>query len=194
MLDTHLPTSRPADTTTFTIKVEGEALPGTYRIVSVDIDRAINRIATANLVLYDGDPAAQDFPLSSGALLIPGQEIEIEGGYSGDESLLFKGVITRQKIKARRKGESLLLIECKDACYRMTLTRKSRYFKDSADSDVFESIGGEYSGVSIEAEATGAPLPDIVQFQASDWDFIVSRAEALGMVCTTDDGTSYHSN
>ncbi len=189
MLDRAVPTARPADLTTFSIKVDGEELPGTYRVVSIDIARAINRIATASLVLYDGDPAAQDFPLSSGELLVPGQEIEIEGGYAGDESLLFKGVITRQKIKARRKGESLLLVECKDAYYRLTLARKSRYFKDISDSEVFESIVSEYGDLDIEAEAAGGPHPDIVQYQVSDWDFIVSRAEALGMVCITEDGT-----
>ena len=104
MLERAVPTARPADLTTFTIKVDGEELPGIYRVVSIDIARAINRIATTSLVLYDGDPAAQDFPLSSGALLVPGQVIEIEGGYAGDESLLFKGVVTRQKIKARAQG------------------------------------------------------------------------------------------
>ena len=189
MFDRAVPTTRPADLTTFTIKVGGEELPGTYRAVSIDIARAVNRIATASLVLYDGDPAAQDFPLSSGELLTPGQEIAIEGGYASDESLLFKGVITRQKIKARRTGESLLLVDCKDSLYRLTLARKSRYFKDISDSDVFESIVGEYGDLVIEAEATGEPRTDIVQYQVSDWDFIVSRAEALGMVCITEDGT-----
>ncbi len=189
MPDRTVQTPRPTDLTTFTIKVDGEELPGTYRVVSIDIAREINRIATASLVLYDGDPAAQDFPLSSGELLAPGQEIGIEGGYSSDETLLFKGVITRQKIKAGRKGENLLLVECKDPFYRLTLARKSRYFKDNSDSDVFESIVGEYDGLAIEAEATGESRPDIVQYRSSDWDFIVSRAEALGMVCITEDGT-----
>ncbi|MDZ7581800.1 MAG: type VI secretion system tip protein VgrG [Deltaproteobacteria bacterium] len=188
MLDRAVPAARPADLTTFTIKVDGEELPGTYRVVSIDIARAINRIATTSLVLYDGDPAAQDFPLSSGAFLVPGQAIEIEGGYAGDESLLFKGVITRQKIKAKRKGESLLFVECKDAFYRLTLARKSCYFKDISDSEVFESIVAEYGDLGIEVEATGGPRPDIVQYQVSDWDFIVSRAEALGLVCITEDG------
>lgn len=188
MLDRIVTSAKPGDLTTFTIKVDGEDLPGTYRVVSIDIARAINRIASASLVLYDGDAAAQDFPLSSGMLLVPGQEIEIEGGYASDEGLLFKGVITRQKIKARRKRESLLMIECKDVCYRLTLTRKSRYFKNVTDKDVFESIIGEYGGLAIEAEETGQARPDIVQYQVSDWDFIVARAEVLGMVCITEDG------
>jgi len=175
--------------TTFTIRVDGQELPGNYRVVSIDIVREINRIADAGLVLYDGDPATRDFPLSSGGLLVPGQEIQIEGGYAGDESLLFKGVVTRQKIKARRKGESLLLVECQDLCYRLTLARKSRYFKESSESEVFEAIVGEYKDLAIEAEATGDSRPDIVQYQVSDWDFIVARAEALGMVCITDNGT-----
>ncbi len=187
MFDPAVSSSRSTDLTTFTIKVDGAELPGSYRVVSIDILKVINRVATASLVLYDGDPASQDFALSSGELLVPGQEIEIEGGYSNDETLLFKGVIVEQKIKVKRKGESLLLIECKAPLYRLTLTRKSRYFKESTDSELFESIVGEYPGLAIEAEATGEARTDIVQYQVSDWDFIVSRAEALGMVCHCED-------
>lgn len=184
-----LPVTRPTDLTTFTIRVDGEDLPGTYRVVSVDIVRIVNRIASASLVLFDGDPAGQNFALSSGALLVPGQAIEIEGGYAGDETLLFSGVITQQKIKVRRRGESLLRVECRDLLYRLTLARKSRYFKDIAASDIFEDIVGEYSDLTVEAEAADLVHADLVQYRVSDWDFIVGRAEALGMVCITDNGT-----
>jgi Rhs element Vgr protein len=175
--------------TTFTIRVGGEELPGTYRVVSIDIARVINRIATASLVFHDGNPATQDFVLSSAERLIPGQAIEIEGGYAGEETLLFTGVITRQQIKARRKGESHLRIECQDPAYRLTLARKSRYFKDTTEGEVFEEIVGAYGDLAVDAEATEASRPDMVQYRVSDWDFIVSRAEALGMVCITDNGT-----
>ena len=188
MPDSLAPATRTADLTTFTIRVGGEALPGTYRVVSVDITRAVNRIASASLVLYDGDPATRDFALSSAKLLTPGQVIEIEGGYSSDESLLFKGVIVRQKIKAKHKSENLLTVECMDALYRLTVARKSRCFKDLSDRDVFENIVAEYDGLAIDAEDTGEPRADIVQYQVSDWDFIVSRAEALAKVCITESG------
>ena len=105
-------------------------------------------------MLYDGDAAKQDFEISSGELLVPGKTLEIMGGYTSDENLLFKGIITTQRIKVKRKGESLLHIEARDPAFRMTLDRKSRYFTDLSDSDVFEEILGQYSALTPQVEST----------------------------------------
>ena len=180
--------SRSTSLTTFTVRVDGEALPGTFGIVAVDIVSEINRISSAFLVLYDGDAAKQDFEISSGELLVPGKTLEIMGGYTSDENLLFKGIITTQRIKVKRKGESLLHIEARDPAFRMTLDRKSRYFTNSSDSDVFEEILGQYSALTPQVESTTSTYPEIVQYQVSDWDFIVSRAEKSGMYCLPSAG------
>ena len=180
---------RSAALTTFTIKVDGEALSGTYGIVAIDISRELNRIPCASLVLYDGDAAKQDFELSSGAQLIPGKTIEINGGYNLGESLLFKGVITKHRIKVKRKGDSVLYIEARDPAFRMTLDRKSRYFTGLSDSDLFEEVIGSYAELTPQVESTSIIYPEIVQYQVSDWDLIVARAERIGMYCLLDNGT-----
>ena len=174
--------------TTFTVKVDGEALPGSYGIVAIDIKKELNRIPCASIVLYDGDAAKQDFELSSGDRLIPGKTIEIDGGYHLDESLVFKGIITGQRIKVKRQGDSLLYIEARDLSFRMTLDRKSKYFTELTDSDLFEEIIANYPGLTSQVAATAIAYPEIVQYQVSDWDLIVTRAERLGMYCFPDDG------
>ncbi len=180
--------NRSTDMTTFTIKVQGRDLPGTYRIVSVDISKAFDKISSALITLLDGDPSTQTFEASSQELLIPGKTIAIHGGYSSNEEQLFKGIITRQKIKMKKKGDSFLFVECKDVAFQMTLAGQSRYFKDLSDSELFEEMVGEYPDLKIETEITRHKHPEIVQFQTSDWDMMVSRAEKAGMHCLADDG------
>jgi Rhs element Vgr protein len=176
------------DLTTFSIKVNGELLPGTYGIVTVDLSREINRVPTASIVLLDGDAARQNFEISSDGQLAPGNDIEIEGGYSRNVTTLFKGIITQQRIRIKRRGESLLYIEAQDPVFRMTLDRKSKYFFDMTDDSLFSEIAGQYSDVRPEIESTSITHSEIVQYQVSDWDFIVARAEKLGMVCMAQDG------
>ena len=72
--------SRVTSLTTFSLKVDGEALPGTISIVSVNIVHELNRIPSAHVVLYDGDAAKQDVVVSSGEELVAGKRVEIEGG------------------------------------------------------------------------------------------------------------------
>lgn len=181
--------TRSSALTTFTLKVDGEALPTTLRIVAVDIVRELNRVPVAFVVLYDGNPAQQDFEASSSDLLVPGKVLEIEGGYDMQENLLFKGIITAQRIKLRRRGDSLLHVEARDPAFRMALTRRSRYFTELTDSDLFEDIISSYAGLAADVEPTTVTYPEIVQYQVSDWDLVVGRAEKIGMVCLADGGT-----
>jgi Rhs element Vgr protein len=184
-----LPQTRSTSLITFTLKVDGAALPGTYRIVALDIVGELNRITAASVLLHDGDAAKQDFEVSNADLLVPGKTLEIEGGYERDEHLLFKGIITGQRIKVRRQGESMLHIEARDVAFRMAQARKSRYFSELTNSDLFEEIIGGYAGLTADVAATSVTYPEIVQYQVSDWDLIVARAEKVGLYCLTDAGT-----
>jgi Rhs element Vgr protein len=176
------------DNYTFTLVVNGTPLPTTVSVLSIDISRSLNSIACATIACYDGDVAEQGFALSSGPELVPGNEIEILGGYSSDEETLFKGIITRHQIRARRRGESQLIIEARDAAYKMTLSRKSAYFRDTSDSDIFEQIING-AGLTAEVATTTTRYTQVVQYQMTDWDFVLQRAERLGFVCATRDGT-----
>jgi Rhs element Vgr protein len=179
---------RATDQVTFTLKVDGEALPGTFGVVAIDISKELNRIPAASLVLFDGDAAKQDFEISSGEFLAPGKMLEIHGGYASDEMLLFKGVITGQRIKLKRRGDSWLCIEARDPAFRLSLDPKSRYFTDLSDKDLFEELIAAYPDLTPEVDAAADPWPEIVQYRVSDWDFLVTRAERAGLYCLPDNG------
>ena len=59
------------------------------------MNKIVNRIPTAQLLLIDGDAPKRDFELSNTDLLVPGAEIEINAGYHSDEETIFKGVVIK---------------------------------------------------------------------------------------------------
>ena len=180
--------TRESDLTTFTILVEGKPLPDTFSIVAIDIRKEINRIPTASVILYDGDAAKQEFETSSSDVLIPGKTIEIKGGYKLEETLLFRGIIIGQRIQSKRRGESKLYIDARDAAFRMTLDRKSNCFTEISDSELFEEIISRYADLTPQVADTVGTYPEVVQYRVSDWDLMVTRAEKAGMYCLPDDG------
>jgi len=181
-------TSQSPDLITFTILVNGTALSETYQVASIAVDKEINRIPFAQIAIYDGEAASQDFTLGNEALLIPGNEIEIKAGYHNDEETIFKGIIIKHSIKIRETN-SLLIIECKDKIVKTTLGRKSSYYYDSTDSDIIEEILSNH-GINTDVEATSYTHKELVQYRTSDWDFIITRAQANSKVCIVENGTA----
>lgn len=179
-------TPAPSDLPTFTILVNDAAVPRQYHILGVVIVNMINRIAWARVILQDGDPAAQDFPAGNGDLFVPGNTVRIDGGYHSQESPLFHGVIVRHGIKARQGKPSTLTIECRHAAFKMTLNRRSAYYYESADSDVFSQLIDAH-GIDGQVESTAVTHAALVQYACSDWDFIINRAETNGMLVLTND-------
>lgn len=178
--------SRSADLVTTKILIGGEELSNTVQVLSIVVDKEINRIPTANLVIKDGDPAAQDFSVSNQDLFLPGKEIEIKAGYHSEDETIFKGIVIKHNLKIR-SGNSLLLVECKDLAVKLTIGRKSKFFYESKDSDILEEIIGKYI-LESDVESTNIQQKEMVQYNVSDWDFCVTRAQANGKVVLVDDG------
>ncbi|WP_299314602.1 type VI secretion system tip protein VgrG [uncultured Aquimarina sp.] len=179
-------TSKNADLVTHKLLLAGEELSKKYQVKTIAIEKEVNRISTAKIILIDGEPAKQDFELSNEELLIPGTEIEITAGYHSDEETVFKGVVIKHNIRIRTNG-SYLILECKDESVKLTIGRKSKYFYENKDSGIIEEIIDTY-GIDKDVEATNYEHKELVQYNISDWDFIVSRAQANGKLCFVDDG------
>ncbi|NJM38573.1 MAG: type VI secretion system tip protein VgrG, partial [Akkermansiaceae bacterium] len=149
---------------------------------------SIGRIPFSRIEILDGDPAAQNFPQSENALFTPGNEVEILAGYRNQEDSIFKGVIVGQKIRLRKSGRGLLTVLCRHALYAATLTEKSATYLDGTDSDAISTALGSYS-ISLTAESTNVTHERLLQYQSTDWDFALARAQANGLfLIPTDDG------
>jgi len=175
------------DLVAFAVKVDGQEVQRDHRFLRIEVNREVNRIPSARLVILDGDPAAQTFDVSSSDIFIPGKEIEILAGYHNDVTPVFKGTIIKHAIKVSASQASTLIVECRDKVYKMSLGRKNRMFDDISDSDMISMILSEY-GIANEVASTSDSHEKILQYNVSDWDFINIRAEMNGLFVFADDG------
>ncbi len=173
-----------------TVLSEGQKVDPKIELLSLDITKEVNRIPTALIRVLDGSAARRDFPASNTSFFEPGKKIEIKLGYL-DESknpTVFKGVVVRHSIEASRQ-DSMLLVELKDAAVKLTLSRNSVVYEKLTDSDV---VGKILSGSGLKKgklEATSPEHPQMIQYCSTDWDFLLTRAEILGLLVFVDDGT-----
>lgn len=172
---------------TFEITSDGNKLKDSYQVQSIYVRNEANRIPTATIVLLDGSPAGQDFPISDSGDLIPGKEVEIKVGYKSSTESIFKGVVVKHGLSVSETGGPKLEIEAKDKALKLTIGRKNKYFEKKKDSEIISSIASD-AGLSADAEATDVQYPMVVQHYCSDWDFILSRADINGKIVITNGG------
>lgn len=181
-----IPTPATPDVCTAALLIDGTEIPGEFHVLSVYVTRELNRIPSAVVQLQDGEAAKSTFKASDADYFIPGKNIEIQLGYRSQNDSVFKGMIVKHSIKVRKNG-SLLTVECRDEAVKMTSGRHSRYFTDKKDSDIIEEIISLY-GMQKNIAATSVEVKEVVQYDATDWDFILCRAEANNLVVRVEDG------
>ena len=100
---------QPSDLVNFKIKLNGTAMNGEYAVVGLQVFKGLNKIAYAKVTLSDGDPAKQDFEISSKEdALVPGNEIEIAMGYHAQTKIIFKGLIMKHALRSGKNKKSFL--------------------------------------------------------------------------------------
>ncbi len=176
-----------ADVPMLTIEVDGVALPSTVPISTVEIIYKANRIPFARIKINDGSAADGDFAYSSGDYFLPGNELNIIAGYRDDVTALFTGLVLRQKTVVR-SNKSWLEVECRDPVIKMALSKKTRYHEELSDSDIADTLIAEY-GLTGDITSSEVVHPQLVQYQASDWDFMISRLESNGQICVVENGS-----
>lgn len=182
------PTNNADGVVTLKIASEGSDIDDSIEVLSILVRKKINRIASATLVMIDGDMPGQDFPLSNTDTFKPGAEIEIKVGYNNENQTLFKGIVIRHGIRIDGRNLGRLVVECRDKAVAMTVGRRNANYVDIKDSDLIQKIIGNYSGLTSNVEATAAQHGELVQYYCTDWDFMLSRAEANGLLVLVDDG------
>ena len=179
--------NKNTDLVTISILSDGNEIGNLIQVLSVSVQKEINRIPVATIVLIDGDAASQEFTSSNEDYFIPGKEIEIKAGYHSDEATIFKGIVIQHNLRIR-ESTSRLVIQCKDIVFESSTIRKNRLFEESLDSDAIENIFSDYN-FDVNVAATNVEHQELVQFNSSDWDFVLSRADVNAMVCIVNDGT-----
>jgi Rhs element Vgr protein len=176
----------PAEHREFTVKVGGAPVPREHQLLSASVSKTANRVAWARLCYLDGSAAAGDFPLSRTDLFVPGQVVEILAGAGSAVSSLFKGIVVRHALRVRDHGAAQLVVECRHAAMRLTVERHSATYFEETDSEIIEDL---LSAAQLlgDVEPTKLEHSQMVQFHMTDWDFLLARARANGMLVLPKD-------
>ncbi len=181
-----IPTSQIPDVVSYSILIDGEEIPLSIPVTQITIQREVNKIPFAKITISDGNPSEEDFPISNDDYFIPGKEIEIKLGYRSDNISLFKGLVINHSNRITNRN-SELNIECRDKAVKLTVGKKSKHFEDVTDSDIAEEIIDQY-GLDKEIESTTIQHKELIQFNSTDWDFVLSRIDLIGRICLVEDG------
>jgi Rhs element Vgr protein len=178
-----------AEVVAFEILVDGAQIKDIDMVAFIEIESALNRIATAKLSFFlpVGDGDNNTFVRSESDDFVPGKKIELKVGSVSRKNSLFKGIIVRQSIRNLDGKTNELVVYCSDEAVKMTLSHKSAYYQDMKDSAIISQVIGEYGGLTASVDATDNQHKQIVKYQSCDWDFILSRAEANGLLVYTEE-------
>lgn len=168
---------------------DGKEVSETYDIIHMVVSRMPNKVAFAKFIIEDGEVSKQDFEISNESDFEPGKFITVHMGDVNDAEPVFKGIIVRHSVRIRKNKNPYLTIDCRDVAVKMTTQCKSRYFSEKAkDKEAFEEILKDYKDLDGEFSATEIQHEGLVQYDSTDWDFVVKRANSAGHLIYTDSG------
>ena len=181
------PAVESGSTLSFSIKVAGKEIASTYEVQSIDTWLCINKVPKATIVLFDGSAESRDFPASNLKTFLPGNKVEIAAGYNGLTSPIYSGLIVSQGIAINPSEASKLVVHLTDDAIKMTLERRNATFEKIRDSDLIGKLIAA-NGLAKDVAPTNTVHEEIVQYYASDWDLMLTRAEMNGFVVMPEGG------
>ena len=172
------------------VKLNGADMKDDYGIQSINVNHAVNRISSAELVLRaEVEIDSGSIAITDGEDFNPGVEIEILVGYNdGVAKSIFKGIIVRHSVELTLESYFSFRIFCKHAAVKMTYNEKEAYFEKKKDYDIIKSIIGNY-GISCTVGSTTEEYENMYQRMSTDWDFILSRCDFNGFIICQDSDT-----
>lgn len=176
------------DLVTYVIKTNGSEIPGSYMVFDITVTKAINKIPVAVIRMQDGDVATKEFPATNSSDFIPGTPVVIEAGYNSVNTQIFSGIVVSQRVVLDGEDGTVLEVECKDSAVKMTVGRKNAYYTQMTDSDIISQLIGN-NGLSADVDSTSVQNKELVQYDATDWDFMMTRADLNGLFAMIDSGT-----
>lgn len=171
----------------YEIKINGSPISGEVEVISISISWEINRIANASIKISDGGVFGlenEPFSNSSSPNFLPGATVEIDLGYGDERSLSFSGIVTGQRLVVR-KDTSYLLVSCKNKAFKLTKSRSNLVMDQANDSDLLSQLISN-AGLTADVTSTSKYTYPLFQYNSSDWDYLVIRAEANNLFVLTD--------
>ena len=170
----------------FEVKVGGKALPTGLVVLKVHVKLEVNKIARAYISILGGKSYENLFPESENTIFAPGKDVEISIGYAQKNIKVFSGIITKHSLDISTNylsysSRHLLLLEASDKSIKMTVGKKSEIYEKKKDSDIITTLLST-AGLTKTVAATTLTHELISRHNCSDWEFMLNRAKANGMI------------
>jgi phage protein D len=170
----------------FEVKVGGSALPTGMVVLKLHVKLEVNKIARAYISILGGKSYENLFPESENAIFAPGKDVEISLGYAQKNVKVFSGIITKHSLDISTNylsfsSRNLLLLEASDKSIKMTVGKKSEIYEKKKDSDIITTLLST-AGLTKTVTATTLTHELISRHNCSDWEFMLNRAKANGMI------------
>ena len=176
-----------ADLVSMSILVDGKTIRDVYQVTDIQVCKEINRIPVAKVMIIDGSAVQETFEISESRDFLPGRRIEIKAGYHGKNATIFKGIIVKHGIRVKNNKSSFLVLTCNDEAVKMTIARNSAQYLDRKDSEVIQDLIRK-AGLKADVASTSVKHEQQIKHYASDWDYMLTRAEVNGQIVLVDDG------
>jgi phage protein D len=99
---------------TFSIKVNGLPIKSYYQVISIDVERDIDKLDYARFTIADGSAEEAIFSISDSTDFVPGNKIIISTGYDADPiTEIFAGVVTAKALTIQGDAMSYITVICK---------------------------------------------------------------------------------
>ncbi|MDH6343906.1 Rhs element Vgr protein [Parabacteroides sp. PFB2-12] len=170
---------------TCAIYSNGTKIPDSFQLSRISIHTEVNHIGKATLRLYSGESEVSPFVMSDADTFKQGTDIRIGIQREEKEEILFEGFVLSTEIQVSREQGHILTVECRHYAYLTTLGRKNAIFENSKDSDIIKRIFANYSDITLKAANTQIKHIALTQYYCTDWDFVLSRADANGLIVIT---------
>lgn len=165
---------------------DGSVIPETMQVRSLTVHRAFNKIPVAVIVIEDGDMPKQSFDHSDKDTFAPGAKITIRGSYKQNKQQIFVGVVVKHGIKISSENDTRLVIECKSEVLKLALSPHNVNYQNQKDSDIIVNLLGATS-LRAKVDTTSTSYSELVQYNCTDWDFVMMRAEANAFLVNVQD-------
>jgi hypothetical protein len=186
-----MPERPQSDTTEWAacrVLLAGVALPDTAQIIEIEVQRAVGQIPGARIVLADGSTPDNEGWMADSGHVMPGTEIEIQAGDGQSLHTLFKGQIVSTTLGNDGVPACCLTLTCRDKAVALTGQARSEVFVNQTDSTVMQGLITR-AGLAAQVDETHQIHTKLPRVHSSDWDFLLARARANGLLVITDDGT-----
>ena len=172
-----MPSNTPASTQqifSLRIVVNGKEISAAVNILSVSVERAVNQISQASIVIDE----------TSDLTLFPSEaDIQIYFEYEDTtNSAVFTGIITHQHI-SYKNGERLASIACHDKAISLALAPKSKSYNGKTANRIVDEVIS-FAGVDLDLiyQAGDEIYNEVNQANITDWDFLVAFAASQNHV------------